>query len=276
MASRIHPTALIDSVARLGDRVVVGPYAVVEADVTVGEGTEIGAGAQIQGSTRIGSGNKIFPYACIGFDPQDLKYKGEKSQLKIGDRNVFREFSTIHRGTAGGGGVTTIGSDNLFMAYTHVAHDCHVGDRTVFSNAATLAGHVSVEDDAVIGAFSAVHQFCRVGRHAYIGGFSVITRDALPFVKTVGQKPACYGLNTIGLRRKGFGEDILRELDKAVRLLLRSGLTTAEVLERLRAQRTGSADVDYLIDFVAGTERGVISNLPGSLKTRGGSGDSGE
>ncbi len=269
MSSEVHRTAIIDPEACLGDGVVVGPNAVVGAEVTIGEGSEIGAGAQIQGPTRMGSKNRVFPYALIGFDPQDLKYGGERSNLEIGDRNVFREFSTVNRGTAGGGGVTTIGSDNLFMAYTHVAHDCHVGDRTVFSNAATLAGHVRVEDDAVIGAFSAVHQFCRVGRHAYIGGFSVITRDALPYVKTVGHKPVCYGLNTIGLRRKGLDDETLRRLDKAVRVLLRSGLNISQALDRLRAEHAGSAEIDYLIDFVAGSERGIISNLPGRRAARG-------
>ena len=270
MSAEIHPTAMIDPGSCLGDGVVVGPYAVLGAEVVVGEKTQIGAGAQLQGPSRIGVQNKIFPYAVIGFDPQDMKYRGERSTLEIGDRNVFREFSTVNRGTEGGGGVTTIGSDNLFMAYTHVAHDCHVGDRTVFSNAATLAGHVLVDDDAVIGAFSAVHQFCRVGRHAYIGGFSIITRDALPFVKTVGQKPACYGLNTVGLRRKGIEDEVMRRLGKAMRVLLRSGLNTSQALGRLRLEHSGSAEIDYLIEFVAGSERGVISNLPGRQGERGG------
>ena len=248
---------------------MIGPNAVVAAEVAVGDGTRIGAGAQIQGPTRIGTENRIFPYAVIGFDPQDLKYGGERSTLEIGDRNVFREFTTVNRGTAGGGGVTTIGSENLFMAYTHVAHDCHVGDRTVFSNAATLAGHVLVADDATIGAFSAVHQFCRIGRHAYIGGYSVITRDALPYVKTVGLKPACYGLNTIGLRRKGLDEETLKNLGEAVRVVLRSGLNISEALERLRSEHAGTPEIDYLIEFIGGSERGVISNLPGRRTPRG-------
>ncbi len=236
MPTRIHETAVVDAAAELSDGVTVGPYAVIGAEVRIGDGTEIGSGAKIQGQTQMGAENRVFANACIGFDPQDLKYQGERSRLQIGDRNIFREFSTVNRGTEEGGGYTSIGSDNFFMAYSHVAHDCHVGDRTIFSNAATLAGHVLVEDDAVIGAFTAVHQFCRVGRHAYIGGFSVITQDALPFVKTVGHKPACYGINSIGLRRKGLDNPTLKRLDRAVRVLLRSGLNTTQALERLQAR----------------------------------------
>jgi UDP-N-acetylglucosamine acyltransferase len=183
----IHPSAHVDESAEIADGVTIGPFAVVGPRVKVGAGTEIGASAQIQGWTTLGENNRVFPHACVGFEPQDLKYEGEEVFLEVGDGNHFREFCTIHRGTGFGGGVTRIGDDNLFMAYSHVAHDCRVGSRTVFVNGATLAGHVEVGDDATIGAFSAIHQFCRVGRHAYVGGFSVVTMDALPFVKTVGQ-----------------------------------------------------------------------------------------
>lgn len=260
--SGVHPLAVVDPGAVLGEGVRVGPFAVIGAGVVLGDGCEVGAGAQIQGPARIGRENRIFPQACIGFEPQDLKFRREEVSVEIGDRNQFRELCTIHRGTAKGGGVTRIGSDNLFMAYTHVAHDCVVGSRTVFANNATLAGHVEVHDDANISAFSSVHQFCRVGRHAYVGGYSVITMDALPFVKTVGQKPACYGLNSIGLKRKGFDPDSVRRLDRAVRILVRSGLNTPQALERLRAELGGDPDVEYLIAFVESAKRGVHKSTP--------------
>jgi UDP-N-acetylglucosamine acyltransferase len=262
MTALLHPLASVDSAARLGEGVTVGPFAVIGPGVEIGEGTEVGAGAQIQGPTRIGRENRIFPQAAIGFEPQDLKFQGEEVRLEIGDRNQFREFCTIHRGTAKGGGVTRIGSDNLFMVYTHVAHDCQVGSRVIFANNATLAGHVEVHDDANISAFSAVHQFCRVGRHAYVGGYSVVTMDALPFVKTVGLKPACYGLNSIGLKRKGVPAETIARLDQAYRILVRSHLNTAQALERLHAELAGDPQVDYLIAFVESAKRGVYKSLP--------------
>ena len=269
MTTDIHPTAAIDPSARLAVGVTVGPYAVIGPRVEIGAGTRIEAGAHVQGPSRIGEENRIFPYACVGFDPQDLKYHGEETWLTIGDRNLFREHCTINRGTGGGGGKTTIGDDNLFMAYTHVAHDCHVGDRTVFSNNGTLAGHVEVADDAVVGAFSSIHQFCRLGRHAYIGGYSVITRDALPYVKTVGVKPACYGVNRIGLERKGFTTREVESLEAAYRLLVRSSLNTSQALERLDQELGQEPRVRYLMDFVAGSQRGVIRQLPRRAGQRG-------
>ena len=271
MSGLIHPLASVDPSARLGEAVRVGPFAVIGAGVEIGDGTEVGAGAQIYGPARIGQNNRISPQAAIGFDPQDLKYGGEEVSLEIGDRNQFREFCTIHRGTAKGGGVTRIGSDNLFMVYTHVAHDCQVGSRVIFANNATLAGHVEVHDDANISAFSAVHQFCRIGRHAYVGGYSVVTMDALPFVKTVGMKPAVYGLNSIGLKRKGVDPETIRRLDRAVRILVRSGLNTSQALARIREELAGDPQVDYLIAFVESARRGVYKSLP-----RGGARGGGE
>ncbi len=270
MSSNIHPTAIVDPGARLADGVTVGPYAVIGPRVEIGAGTRIDGGAHVQGPSRIGEENRIFPYACIGFDPQDLKYAGEETWLVVGDRNLFREHCTINRGTGAGGGRTTIGSDNLFMAYTHVAHDSHVGSRTVFSNNGTLAGHVEVADDAVVGAFSSVHQYCRLGRHAYVGGYSVITRDALPFVKTVGVKPACYGINRIGLERKGFTAQDLEPLEAAYRILVRSNLNTTQALDRLRQELGDDPQASYLADFVAGSQRGVIKQLPRRTSQRGG------
>jgi len=270
MSTRIHPSAVVDPAAELADGVVVGPHAVVGARVRLGEGTEVGAGAHVQGPATFGRANRIFPHACVGFDPQDLKYGGEESFLEVGDENHFREFSTVHRGTGFGGGVTRIGDGNLFMAYSHVGHDAQVGSRTVFTNCATLAGHVEVGDDAVIGAFSAVHQFCRVGRHAYVGGYTVVTMDALPFVKTVGMKATCYGLNAIGLRRKKFSREAVQQLDLALRYLLHSGLNTSQAVERIRGELAGQPEVDDLVEFVESSKRGFVKALPGRRGERGG------
>jgi UDP-N-acetylglucosamine acyltransferase len=272
MNTLIHPTAVVDPSAELAEGVKLGPYSIVGAGVALGPGTELGAGAQVMGPTIMGAGNRVFANACIGFEPQDLKFGGEETHLVVGDGNTFREFCTVHRGTAKGGGLTEIGSDNLFMAYSHVAHDCRVGSRTIFSNGGTLAGHVEVKDDAVIGAYSAVHQFCRVGRHAYIGGYSVITQDALPFVKTVGHRPAVYGINRIGLERKGMAPEVIHKLEAAFRVLAKGGLSTASAVEALRADHAGSPEVDELIEFVAASQRGVIKTLPGSKRSRGGGG----
>jgi UDP-N-acetylglucosamine acyltransferase len=277
--TEIDPRAVIDPAATLGVGVKVGANAYVGAGVEVGDGTEIGPGAVIQGPTRLGRDNRIFPLAAIGFEPQDLKFAGEEVRLEIGDRNQFREFNTVHRGTAKGGGVTRIGSDNLFMAYAHIAHDCEVGSRTIFANNATLAGHVEVHDDATISAFSSIHQFCRVGRHAYVGGYSVVVMDALPFAKTVGQKAACFGLNSIGLKRKGFEPDAIARLDRALRLLVRSKLNTAQALERIRSEVGPPGawpEVDYLVAFVESARRGVHKSPPGRSGGRAGSGETPE
>jgi UDP-N-acetylglucosamine acyltransferase len=269
MTSLIHPTAVVDPGAELAAGVAVGPHAVVGPRVTIGEGTEVGAGAHLAGPTRIGAGNRIFPHAAIGGEPQDVKYAGEEVFLEIGDRNVFREFATVNRGTAGGGGVSRIGDDNLFLAYSHVGHDARIGSRTLFVNNATLAGHVEVHDDATIGAFSAVHQYCRVGRHAYVGGYTVVTMDALPFVKTVGQKATCYGLNSIGLRRKGMDRDTVRRLERAIRLLLHAGLNSTQAVDAMRRELAGDPEVEYLIDFVTASRRGFVKRLPGHRAGRG-------
>jgi UDP-N-acetylglucosamine acyltransferase len=272
----IHPTAQIHPSAVLADGVRVGPYAVIGAQVELGAGTEVGASAQVHGPSRLGRDNKIFPFAAVGFDPQDLTYKGEPTRLEVGDRNQFREYCTIHRGTVKDRQLTTIGSDNLFMVYTHVAHDCIVGDHTVFANCATLAGHVAVEDHATIGAFSAIHQFCKVGAHAYIGGYSVVTKDALPYAKTVGQKPLCYGLNIIGLQRKGFTAETIETLRQAFRLLVGGGLNTSQAVERIAAELGGDPFVDHLVDFVRTSKRGVVKARPGRGKGSRGGGGAGE
>lgn len=269
MSAIIHPTAVVDPAAELAAGVRVGPHAVIEGGVVLGEACEVGASACLRGPSRFGPRNRIFPHACLGFEPQDFKYAGEETTLEVGEGNVFREFCTVHRGTGAGGGVTRIGDGSLFMAYTHVAHDCEVGSHTIFSNAATLAGHVTVGDHAVVGAFTAVHQHCRVGPHAYIGGFSVITRDVLPFTKVAGQKPAYLGVNRIGLKRKGFDDEELRRLEAAMRVLVRSGRNTTDALAELRDRHAGTPSVNALIEFVAASERGIIRNLPGARGARG-------
>jgi UDP-N-acetylglucosamine acyltransferase len=256
----IHPTAHVDPTARLGAGTTVGPNATVGRGVTIGKRCKIGASAVIEGISEIGDDNEVFPFVSIGLRPQDLKYAGEPTKLVIGNRNVFREFVTVHRGTAGGGGVTTIGDRNVFMAYAHVAHDCRVGDDTIFGNAATLGGHVTVQSFATISAFSAVHQFCRIGRHAFIGGFSVITKDALPFAKTVGNRPARnYGLNTIGLVRRRIPADAIAKLKQAYRYLLTSKLNTTRALAEIeRDQALACAEVGHLVDFIRTSQRGVV------------------
>ena len=204
--------------------------------VKIGRHCKIGASSVIDGNTAIGDGTEVFPFASIGLPPQDLKYKGEDTKLVIGERNIFREFVTIHRGTAGGGGITTIGNRNLFMNYVHVAHDCHVGNETIFGPHATLGGHVAVADYVNVSAGSAVHQFCRVGPYAFIGGYSVITKDALPYGRTVGSRPArVFGLNLIGLRRRGFSDDTLKKLRAAYRYLTQSKLNTTQAVARIEA-----------------------------------------
>ena len=270
MSTSVHPTAIIEPDVELGEGVEVGAFAVIGSGVTLGAGTAVGSGAQVRGPAVLGEGNRVFPYACVGFDPQDLKFQGGSTWLEVGNGNTFREFCTIHRGTEEGGGKTTIGDNNLFMAYSHVAHDCHVGNHTIFSNSATLAGHVGIDDHATVGAFSAVHQFCRVGKYAYIGGFSVITKDALPWVKTVGQKPLCYGVNTIGLRRHGFDEDRIQLLEAVMRVLLRSGLNTSQAVKRIESDYPENGDVDYLLEYIRESDRGVLTAHPGRRGGRGG------
>jgi UDP-N-acetylglucosamine acyltransferase len=257
--ANIHPTALVSADAVVADDAEVGAYAVVGAHVTVGGGSVIGPFTRIEGPVTIGERNVFYGHVSCGTPPQDLKYKGEKTELTIGNDNVFREFCTLNRGTAGGGGHTTIGSNNFFMAYSHVAHDCHVGDGTIFANNATLAGHVEVGDFSTIGAFTAVHQFCRVGDHAFIGGGSICTQDVLPFVKTVGNRPAkTYGINHIGLERKGFPKETIEALQRAYRILTRQKLRLEEALMKMESDLGFFAEVRYFAEFIRGSKRGII------------------
>jgi UDP-N-acetylglucosamine acyltransferase len=260
----IDPTANVHPTARIGAGTSIGPNAVIGPDVRVGVNCRIGAAVVIEGWTDIGDDTQIFPMASIGLAPQDLKYRGERTRLIIGKGNVFREFVTINRGTQGGGGETTIGDHNLFMAYVHVAHDCHVGDETIFGPHATLGGHVDVEDYANISAGSAVHQFCRVGKYGFIGGYSVVTKDALPFARTIGSRPArIFGVNTIGLSRRGFTSDTISQLKQAYRYLIQSKLNTTRALARIDQDLSlGSPEVRYLVDFIRSSRRGVILRRP--------------
>jgi UDP-N-acetylglucosamine acyltransferase len=259
MSAKIHPTAIVDPAASIAAGAEIGPWCFIGPAVSIGEDTIVGPQMRIEGPATIGGRNRFVGQASIGTNPQDLKFRDEKTELRIGDDNTFREFVTVNRGTAGGGGVTTIGSRNYFMAYAHVAHDCHVGSDTVFANAATLAGHVEVGDFATVGAFSAVHQFCRVGNHAFIGGGSILTQDVLPFVKTVGSRPAkTYGINTIGLERKGFSKETIEALQRVYRILVRSKLRLEEALERIDREFGSVPDARYLAEFVRGAKRGIV------------------
>ncbi len=255
----IHPTAIVDPQARLHSSVRVGPYAVIGAEVEIAEDTEVGAHAIIEGPIRIGRRNRVFPHTSVGLIPQDLKFKGERSEVVVGDDNRIREFVTIHRGTEGGGSITRLGSHNLIMAYSHIAHDCQIADHCILGNAATLAGHVVIEDWAIVGAFSGVHQFCRIGRHSFIGGYTVITQDVLPFSSTVQERETrVFGVNLVGLRRRGFDRERLERLQQAFRLLTQSNLNTTQALEQIRASLNQHEDVEALVRFIETSERGVI------------------
>ena len=256
--SEIDSRAIVSSTARIGSGVRIGAWAVVGDEVELGDGCVLEHHAVVHGPARLGRENHVFPFAVIGGDPQDLTYKGERVSLEVGDANEFREFCTISRGTLKGGGVTRVGSHNLIMAYAHIGHDSQVGSHTIFVNGATLAGHVVVEDYATIGNFSPVHQFCRVGKHAYVGAHTVITQDVLPFSKVVSPRETkCYGANTVGLQRQGFSSERIQSIERAYRLLLRSKLNTAQAVEQMRETLGGSEDVLSLIGFIESAERGI-------------------
>ncbi|MDY0211522.1 MAG: acyl-ACP--UDP-N-acetylglucosamine O-acyltransferase [Desulfuromonadaceae bacterium] len=255
--TRIHASAIIEEGAQLADDVRVGAYSVIRSEVKIGSGTTVGPHVVIEGSTTIGCDNEIFQFASIGAIPQDLKYHGEESTLIIGDRNKIREFTTLHLGTEDGGGQTTIGNDNLFMAYTHVAHDCKVGNHVILANAATLAGHVQVDDYAILGGMSAVHQFTRIGSHVMASGGSMIAQDVVPFVIVQGDRAKTVGLNLVGLKRRGFSDTELSAIKKAYRVLFRSGKLQEEALSEIEAWDDVPVSVRMLIDFVRQSERGI-------------------
>jgi UDP-N-acetylglucosamine acyltransferase len=254
----IHPTAIVSDRAQLGEDCFVGPYVVIGDEVVLGAGVRIESHAVLDGRTRVGDGTHIYPFASIGLAPQDLKYRGEAAETRIGARNQIREFVTIHRGTQGGGMLTSIGDDCLIMAQAHVAHDCLVGDRVIMANAATLAGHVAVASGANIGAYSGVHQFCRVGREAYVGGYSVVVKDALPFALTVGNHAKCYGLNKEGMRRRNYPPATIAALHHAFHLLLSARLNTTQAVERIRAEIEDVPEVEEVLRFIESSTRGVV------------------
>lgn len=255
----IHPTAVIDPAAHIDESAEIGPFCVIGAEVKIGARTRLMANIYAEGPTRIGEDNIFYPYTTVGVASQDLKYKGERAETRIGDRNKIREFVTIHRGTEGGGLLTSVGDDNLLMAYVHVAHDVKVGNHTVLSNAVTLGGHVTIGDFARLGAFSGVHQFCRVGRFAMIGGYSVITQDVTPFSTTVSPRESrIFGANKIGLERQGFTAETIERLHKAFRLLTKAKLNTSQAIERIREEIPECAEVNELIKFIQQSERGIV------------------
>ena len=255
----IHPTAIIDPKSKIADSAEIGPYCIVGPEVEIGAGTRLMAHVYLEGPTTVGEDNQFYPYASIGVASQDLKYRGERAETHIGHRNRIREFVTIHRGTRGGGLVTRVGSDNLLMAYTHVAHDCTVGDHVILVNGVTLAGHVTIGDWAEVSAFCGVHQFCRIGRHAFVGPHTVVTQDVLPYSMTVSEREVkVFGANRVGLERRGFDKASIEALQTGFRLLTRAGLNTTQAIERIGAEVAPCAQVDEVIEFIRTSARGIV------------------
>lgn len=255
----VHPTALIDASATIHPEADIGPYCVIGADVSIGARTRLMAHVYVEGPTWIGDDTLIYPFTTIGVASQDLKYKGERAETRIGSRNTIRESVTIHRGTQGGGLLTSLGDDNLIMAYAHIAHDARIGSNCILGNSVTLAGHVTIEDWAIVEAFSGVHQFCRIGRHSFTGGYSVVTQDVLPYSQTVTPRTSkVFGENKVGLQRRGFSADAIAALHKSFRLLTSGTLNTTQAIEQIREQVPQCAEVDELIEFIQSAKRGFI------------------
>lgn len=253
----IHPTALIDPEARLAPGVKVGAYAIVGPRVTIGEGTSVGPHVLVERDTQIGNDCTLAKGAVLGTDPQDLKYQGERTSLVVGDRTVVREYATLNRGTAARGR-TEVGNDCLLMAYVHVAHDCVVGDHVVLSNAVNMAGHVSIGDHAIVGGLTAIHQFVRVGCHAFVGGASRVPKDVPPYLKAAGNPMQLYGLNGVGLQRRGFSEDVRVQLKRAYRIFFHSQLNVSQAIERVRDELPASPELETFLSFVEESERGIL------------------
>ncbi len=254
----IHQTAIVHPDARIGEGSYIGPFSTVGPRVVLGDRVRLTSHVVVDGDTIIGSETQVFPFASIGLAPQDLKYGGEDTKTEVGERNQIREFVTIHRGTAGGGGVTRIGNDNLLMAQAHVAHDCNIGNNVIMANAATLAGHVEIADRANVGAYSGVHQFCRIGFEAFVGGYSVVVKDAPPFAIIQGNHAKCYGLNKIGLKRRGYSKETIEKLHHAYHLLLTAKLNTTQAVERIREEIKDCKEVDLLVEFIESSKRGIV------------------
>lgn len=254
--SGIHPTAIVDESAEIGADVSIGPYSVIGPNVALGDGVTLAAHVVIDRDTVLGPGCRVYSGAVVGGDPQDLKYAGEPTRLEVGARTVIRECATLNRGT-GEGGVTRVGSDCLLMAYSHVAHDCVLGDRVVISNAVEMAGHVLIEDWAVVGGLTAIHQFVRIGRHAFVGGATALRKDVPPYVKASGNPAGLYGLNSVGLQRRGFSEEVRRALRATYRLLFQSDLNISQAVAAAREQVQMFPEVEHFLDFIEQSERGV-------------------
>ena len=255
----VHATAIVDSQAKIPSSCKIGPYCVIGPNVELGESCHLISHVTIEGPTRIGADNEFFPFSSIGMAPQDLTYKGEQTRLEVGDHNKVREFVTINRGTVKGGGLTKVGDSNLIMAYVHIAHDCQIGSHIIMANAATLGGHVTVGDWANVGALCPVHHFVRIGEYSIIGGGTTVTRDVMPFSKTAAERGThAYGLNALGLERRGFTKERIKKLHHAYRVLLASKLNTSQAIEKLKAESDRGEDVDRLIAFIESSERGVV------------------
>ncbi len=253
----IHPTAIIQPGAKIADHVSIGPFCVIGEHVSIGPGTTVASHVVIDGWTEIGRDNQFYQFSSIGAAPQDLKYSGEQTYLKIGDRNRIREFVTINRGTAEGGGVTSAGNDNLFMAYSHVAHDCIIHDHVIMANGATLAGHVEIESSAILGGLSAVHQFCRIGCHTMISGGAMVAQDIPPYTVAQGDRAKTMGLNLIGMKRRGFSEETIRGIKKAYRMIFRSGMRLEEALEMVVEELEPTVELDHFVNFIKESQRGI-------------------
>jgi UDP-N-acetylglucosamine acyltransferase len=258
MSAFIHPTASVSPNAKIGEDCYIGAFSIIGDEVVLGGKVHLESHVVIDGKTTIGDETRVFPFVSIGLAPQDLKYAGEATATAIGKRNHIREFVTVHRGTAGGGGLTRIGDDNLLMAQAHVAHDCQIGNEVIMANAATLAGHVEIADRANIGAYSGVHQFCRIGLEAFVGGYSVIVKDALPFAISQGNHAKCYGLNRLGLKRRGYPKETVEKLHRAFHLLLSAKLNTTQAVEKIKEEIKDCAEVNLLIEFIETSKRGVV------------------
>ena len=254
----IHETAIVGAKSQIGDDCHIGAFSIVGGEVILGDHVRLESHVVIDGKTSIGDETQIFPFVSIGLAPQDLKYSGEATATEIGKRNHIREFVTIHRGTAGGGGLTKIGDDNLLMAQAHVAHDCRIGNDVIMANAATLAGHVEINDRASIGAYSGVHQYCRVGLEAFIGGYSVVVKDAPPFAIIQGNHAKCFGMNRLGMKRRGYSIDTIEKLHHAFHLLLSAKLNTTQAVEKIRKEISDCKEVDLLVEFIESSKRGVV------------------
>jgi UDP-N-acetylglucosamine acyltransferase len=256
--SFIHESAIVNPNANIGNDCHIGAFSTIGENVVLADKVHLESHVVIGGNTRIGRETRIFPFVSIGLAPQDLKYAGEPTRTEIGERNHIREFVTVHRGTEGGGGLTRIGDDNLLMAQAHVAHDCQIGNNVIMANAATLAGHVEIADRANIGAYSGVHQFCRIGFEAFVGGYSVVVKDAMPFAVIQGNHAKCFGLNRVGAKRRGYSREVIKNLNHAFHLLLTSKLNTGQALEKIKEEIKDCKEVDLLVDFIETSKRGVV------------------